>query len=337
MKLRDIGEFGFIERIRSGCLIRPSGVVAAIGDDAAAFQMPADKLTLVTTDLLVERVHFLRDATTGFDLGHKALAVNLSDIAAMGGSAHEAFISIAVPGDYDLLFLDDLYRGMRDLAQRHAVNLLGGDTTSAKTDLVINVGVVGSVDAQQMLTRHAARIGDRIFSTGYLGDSKAGLHLILNQITPETGDHQALLNAHRRPLPHLAEGQFLAAQPGTRAAIDVSDGLASDLGHMLKASKVGARIWDHRLPISPHLRCFCTQFNCDPVAYALAGGEDYTLAVTVAEHQAPAVQKAYEEHFGKRLFDIGEITDTRRLELVGPAGQIRAAVEQGWDHFQKNA
>ena len=138
MKLKDIGEFGFIDRIRNGCLIRPDGVVQAIGDDAAAFELAEGELTLVTTDLLVERVHFLRDATTGFNLGYKALAVNLSDIAAMGGTAREAFISIAVPADCDLAFLEDLYKGMRHLATQYDVNLLGGDTTSSKTDLVIN-------------------------------------------------------------------------------------------------------------------------------------------------------------------------------------------------------
>ena len=334
MKLKDIGEFGFIDRIRNGCLIRTDGVVQAIGDDAAAFELAEGELTLVTTDLLVERVHFLRDATTGFNLGYKALAVNLSDIAAMGGTAREAFISIAVPADCDLAFLEDLYKGMRHLATQYDVNLLGGDTTSSKTDLVINVAVVGSVSANQMLTRQAARPGDRIYSTGYLGNSRAGLHLILSGIAPVTKDHRALFETHILPYPYLTEGQFLAAQAGLHAAIDVSDGLSSDLGHILSASEVGARLWCERIPVSLPLQRFCNQFGFDAVEYALAGGEDYTLVVTIATDQAEAVQKSYEKHFGKPLFELGEITDTCRLELVDSAGRIRPAVAEGWNHFK---
>ncbi len=335
MKMKDIGEFEFIDKIKNGCLIRTDGVVQAIGDDAAAFKLDAGKLTLVTTDLLVERVHFLRDATTGFNLGYKALAVNLSDIAAMGGIAREAFISIAVPVDCDLAFLEDLYRGMRHLASQYDVNLLGGDTTGSKTDLVINVGIVGSVSAHAMLTRQAARPGDRIFTTGYLGDSRAGLHLILNGITISTGDYEALFEAHILPHPYLVEGQFLSAQTGVHAAIDVSDGLVSDLGHILSASHVGARLWCAHTPVSPQLQRFCTQFGFDAVDYALTGGEDYTLVVTMAADHAEAAQQSYERRFGKPLFEIGEITDTCRLELVDPTGRVKPAVAKGWNHFKK--
>lgn len=334
MKLKDIGEFGFIDKIKNGCLIRGDGVVQAIGDDAAAFELAKGHLTLVTTDLLVERIHFLRDATTGFNLGCKALAVNLSDIAAMGGIAREAFISIAIPVDCDLGFLEDLYKGLRHMAGRFDVNLLGGDTTNSKTDLVINVGLVGSVPAHQMLTRSAAKPGDRIFSTGFIGDSRAGLHLVLNEIDPVTDDHRALFNAHIRPYPFLAEGRYLAEQPGLHAAIDVSDGLSSDLMHILSASQVGAKLWRERIPISPPLKRFCGQFSFDAVDYALTGGEDYTLMVTMAKDQAKTVQKSYETHFGKPLFEIGEITDSGRMELVDSKGIAAPIAAKGWNHFK---
>jgi thiamine-monophosphate kinase len=252
----------------------------------------------------------------------------------MGGTAREAFISITVPADCDLAFLEDLYKGMRHLATQYDVNLLGGDTTSSKTDLVINIAVVGSVSAQQMLTRQAARPCDRIYSTGHLGDSRAGLHLILSGIAPVTSDHKALFETHILPYPYLTEGQFLAAQTGLHAAIDVSDGLSSDLGHILSASMVGARLWCERIPVSLPLQRFCAQFAFDAVDYALAGGEDYTLVVTIASDQAEAVQKSYEKHFGKPLFELGEITDTCRLELVDSAGRVRPAAAEGWNHFK---
>jgi thiamine-monophosphate kinase len=333
MTLKDIGEFGFIDRIKKGCLIRPEGVVQAIGDDSAAFEVPEGQVILVTTDLLVERIHFLRHATTGFNLGYKALAVNLSDIAAMGGTAREAFISIAIPADCDLVFLDDLYQGMRDLAGQYSVNLLGGDTTSSKEDLVINIGIVGSVSPDHMLTRAAAQPGDRIFTTGYLGDSRAGLHLILNHMEPSTDDHKALFEAHIRPHPYLKEGKFIAAQKGAHAGIDVSDGLSSDLEHILAASRVGARLWAKSFPLSKPLEGFCREFNFNATDYILAGGEDYTLLVTIAPDRSDAVQQAYTEKFESPLFEIGEISESSQLELVDENNNTRIIKPQGWEHF----
>jgi thiamine-monophosphate kinase len=160
VNLRDIGEFGFIKRISRGCLIRPQNVIKAIGDDAAAFIPAPGQVILVTTDLLVERIHFLRDATSGFNLGYKALSVNLSDIAAMGGIAREAFISIAVPENCLIEYLEDLYNGIKTLAAEFDVNLLGGDTTRSKADLIINISVVGYAFEKEILYRNTAQHGD---------------------------------------------------------------------------------------------------------------------------------------------------------------------------------
>ena len=214
MKLKDIGEFGFIKKISRGCLIRPDSIVKAIGDDAAAFTTDPTQVSLITTDLLVERIHFLRNAISGFDLGYKSLAVNLSDIAAMGGIARESFVSIAIPEDCPLEYLEAVYDGMKDLAARFDVNILGGDTTRSIIDLIINVVVHGTVARKEMLCRDAAEPGDVVFSTGYLGDSRAGLYLILNNIPADSDEWRNLLRAHLLPEPHLLEGRFLAQQPG---------------------------------------------------------------------------------------------------------------------------
>ncbi|KPJ78719.1 MAG: hypothetical protein AMJ54_01955 [Deltaproteobacteria bacterium SG8_13] len=334
MSLKEIGEFGFIERISRGCLIRPDGVVTAIGDDAAALQAEANRLLLVTTDLLVERVHFLREATSGFNLGYKSLAVNLSDIAAMGGTAREAFISIGIPDDCPLAFLDDLYRGMQHLAAAFRVNILGGDTTGSKQDLIINVVVTGTVDPQEMLLRSGARVGDIIYSTGTLGDSRAGLHLILNKIRADSPQLQALFDAHVLPKPCLREGRFLAASGGVHAAIDVSDGLSSDLGHILRASGVGARLFALQMPVSSQLQAFCARFGFDPVDYALAGGEDYTLLFAADRNEAARIGEQYRAAFGQPLYRLGEITDTGRIELAGPDNQLQDITPTGWDHFK---
>jgi thiamine-monophosphate kinase len=335
MGLSNIGEFGFIRRISRGCLTRPDGVIRGIGDDAAAFRTDGRLVSLVTTDLLVERVHFLRNAISGCDLGHKSLAVNLSDIAAMGGTAREAFVSIAIPDGCELAYLEDIFQGMKDLARAHAVNILGGDTTFSRSDLVINVAVYGVVAENEMLTRSAARPGDVIFSTGCLGDSRAGLHLILEDAPADTPELQTLLAAHRRPEPHLREGRLLACTPGVRAAIDVSDGLSSDLGHIVEESRVGALIYARELPVSENLRFFCRRFERSPVDYALSGGEDYTLLLTAAAGEADRIAAAFQTAFGRPLYAIGEITDTARMELVDAAGAVAPIAPSGWDHFKR--
>jgi thiamine-monophosphate kinase len=336
MSLRDIGEFGFIKRISQGCLIRPEHVVKAIGDDAAAFETPAGLISLMTTDMLVARVHFLREATSGFDLGYKSLAVNLSDIAAMGGTAREAFVSIAIPDDCELAYLQEIYRGMKCLAQKFEVNILGGDTTGSKIDLVINVAVYGVVAPDQILYRRGARPGDIIFCTGHLGDSSAGLQSILKAQPIDTPALQRLRDAHLRPEPHLSEGRFLATSAGVSAAIDVSDGLGSDLGHILDESQVGAILYAADIPLSEELVEFCQRTGGDPLEFALSGGEDYVLLGTCRADRADAIAAGFDNKFNRKFFRIGEITaETDRL-IVLSDGRSRPLDSQGWDHFKEN-
>jgi thiamine-monophosphate kinase len=333
MELREIGEFGFIRRVSRGCLVRPEGVERAIGDDAAVFVVPPDELTLVTTDLLVERVHFLRDATTSFNLGHKAMAVNLSDIAAMGGIPREAFVSTAIPAGCPVEYLDGLYDGMKSLAARHGVNILGGDTTGSVADLILNVTVVGHVRRDEVLYRSGARPGDIVCLTGTVGDSRAGLHFVLEKLHPSDAAMRTLFDAHILPRPHLEEGRFLAATRAATAALDLSDGLSSDLMHIVEESGVGIRVHADRIPISAELREFCAGLDRDPFRFALAGGEDYVLAVTVRPDRIGEVGRDFAARFGRPLHRIGEATDSGHLELVTPGGQTEIVRPTGWDHF----
>lgn len=333
MSLRQIGEFGFINQIRKGCLIRPDRVVKAIGDDAAAFEATADRISLVTTDMLVERVHFLRTAIGGFDLGYKSLAVNLSDIAAMGGIAREAFVSIAIPDDCKLAYLEEIYAGIKALSEKFEVNILGGDTTRSKIDLVINVAVYGEAAPDQVLYRSGARPGDTIFCTGHLGESRAGLHLILNTIPVDRPAFQRLLDIHLHPEPHLNEGRFLATAGSVTAAIDISDGLSSDLNHILDASQVGAKLYSGDIPISAELDEFCNHAGADPLEYALAGGEDYVLLCTCAADQADALTADFNKIFQRPLFRIGEITAAPDRLIIQSDGASSPIERSGWDHF----
>jgi thiamine-monophosphate kinase len=335
MNLKEIGEFGLIKKLSEGAIVRKDHVIKAIGDDAAAFIQPAGEVILVTTDMMVERVHFLRDATSGFNLGYKSLAVNLSDIAAMGASAREAFISIAIPENCSIEYIEDIYKGIKKLAAGFQVNLLGGDTTGSQKDLVINVMVVGSAPKEEILYRSGAKNGDIIFCTGYLGDSRAGCHLIINKIEGESEAFKALKNAHLIPRPYLREGKFLARCGGVNAAIDISDGLSSDIGHILEQSQVGAKIYTEKIPVSENLKTFCRLFNFDPVRYAVAGGEDYVLLFTAAPDQAKKVVREYRQNFNVLLFEIGKITDSNELELEFPNGKKELITANGWNHFKK--
>lgn len=336
MKLRDIGEFGFIDRIQKGCLVRPEGVVRAIGDDAAAFAPEPDRLVLVTTDLLVERVHFLTHRIGGEDLGAKSLAVNLSDIAAMGGEAREALVSLAVPDAVPLEYLEAVYGGMRAMAREHAVNILGGDTTGSRSDLMIAVTVTGSVPAGEMLARDGARPGDAVFATGHLGDSRAGLQWVLAGESEPGSDERELVRAHRRPRPHLAEGRFLAQVGGVRSAIDVSDGAGSDAGHIASASGVGMRFFADRVPVSDALAAYCQRHGHDPVRFALAGGEDYVLLCTAAAERADEIGRRFHRRFRRPLHRIGEVTEERELVLVRRDGGVEELQPEGWDHFRSS-
>jgi len=333
VKLTELGEFAFIDRITPGCQAGdPRRVIRGIGDDAAVIEA-GDGALVVTTDLLVERVHFLRGTISFRQLGYKALAVNLSDIAAMGAVPQEAFISIAIPPTVSVEELDDLYDGMKDLAAATGVNLLGGDTTGSKADLCINVAVTGSVPRDQVLYRSGARPGDRIVVTGTLGDSAGGLTVLLERPALPDDAAQALLDAHYLPELYLTEARILAASGAAHAAIDLSDGLASDLRHVCRGSGVGAIVDERSLPLSDALRLLCAATGHDILRLALAGGEDYRLLATVDAIRVEELRAEVAVRTGRSLFDIGEIVPGDSLELRRADGTIGALTMSGFDHF----
>lgn len=333
MTLKEIGEFGFIRKISNGCLIRPDNILKAIGDDAAAFRALPGEVLLVTTDMLIEGIHFIRKAASGYELGHKSMAVNLSDIAAMGGVPKEAFVSIAIPDTCGLDYLEEIYNGMKALSERYGVNILGGNTTSSRRDLIINITLIGTASENRILYRHTALPGDKIYSTGYLGDSRAGLYLILNDISPESPEERAVYRSHIVPQPHIGQGLFLAQSDGVHAAIDVSDGLSSDIAHIAEESLCGIRLYSDHIPISNNLKIFCRKFGFDPLEYALSGGEDYVLLFTVAPENAAGLGQEYFERFHEPIYCLGEIIADNHKEVVYPNKEVRQLRVSGWDHF----
>jgi thiamine-monophosphate kinase len=332
MNLREIGEFGFIDRIKKGCLIRDKNVVKGIGDDCCVFRSSSNLVTLLTTDMLVENIHFLRQAMPPEKLGRKAMAVNISDIAAMGGIPREAVISIAVPDTIEVEYLDSLYDGMKSMATEFEVNLLGGNTTSSQEHLIINIALIGEEPEDEVLYRSGALVGDIIFLTGAVGTSAAGLDILLVKREFECAGE--LLEVHFNPRPHVKEGRIIAGLKAAHSLIDVSDGVASDLGHICYESKVGAVIEEEKIPSTENFRNYCEKFRLDIEDLTLHIGEDYVLLGTVPESRAKELGKALADA-GCAFFEIGRIVHDAGIRLRGRDGRVRKIASAGYDHFRR--
>lgn len=317
-KLSELGEFGLIGRIRDR-FPAPDGV-QGIGDDCAVLPQQDGRDTLVSADMLIEGTHFLRDDIPPYRLGWKSAAVNISDIAAMGGRPTATFLSIALPVDLEPCWVDEFLRGYAEISSQFGVALLGGDTTASPDRICINVTVLGQCPSGTACLRSAAREGDCICVTGPLGDSAAGLKAILDGVERDA-NVRFLIDRHYLPSPRVAEGLRLAATPGVHAMMDISDGIGSDLGHILEASGCGARIDVAALPLSPALRRVCERFGWDPVALATGGGEDYELLFTCTPEAEQALDLPHTV--------IGTVTAGTAIEWLGAGRSIC-----GFDHFK---
>lgn len=310
------------------------GVEVPVGDDAAVADAGRHQLVL-TADMLLEGTHFDLGTTSAHDLGHKALSVNVSDIAAMGGSPRYALVSIAVPGEVEAPWVIELFGGLREAADEYAMAIVGGDTNRADRH-VISVAAVGAVAKGRAVTRSGARLGDLLVVTGILGAAAGGLRLTKESpqaVRGALGSEWAreLLQAHLRPVARVGEGETLA-QAGATAMIDVSDGLALDLSRLCAQSEVGARVDLEELPVAPALRELSGELVLDPLDLALHGGDDYELLATLPREAVDATREKLIDRFGTQLSVIGEITE-EGLEAVHPDGTREPLEPRGWDHF----
>jgi thiamine-monophosphate kinase len=333
VKLSEIGEFGFIERFahRFEDLLPPFSM--GIGDDCAILPANEEYDLVFTTDMLVEDIHFLRDRISPLDLGHKALAVNLSDVAAMGAQPIGSFLSIAIPQTIEVEYLDMLLEGYHQLSEKYKLPLMGGDTTRSPEKLILNISVVGRVAKGKAKLRSSAKVGDIIAVTDTLGDSAAGLQLILKEIN-DSKDTEWLISRHNRPEADVEEGIWLGQQTGVHAMMDVSDGIASDLNHILKASQKGADIELNGLPLSQELLNVSETNKIDALELATSGGEDYCLLLTVDQEQFDFISNAFEKKFGKKLFEIGKVTDeSGNLKWLMEEEEVKMN-KGGFNHFR---
>ncbi|MBN1643298.1 MAG: thiamine-phosphate kinase [Dehalococcoidales bacterium] len=336
MKVSEIGEFGLIARLsrmadKSGDKSQGAWrqLIAGIGDDATAY-LNDGSIQLATVDSLVQDIHFSLKYTPWKELGWKSLAVNLSDIAAMGGLPRYALVSLGLPGNIEVEDVITLYRGMIELATKFGVAIVGGDTIASPV-IFISITVLGSAgnEKRRILRRSAAKPGDEIAVTGYLGASAAGLEMLKKQRHFSTGDTAQLKKAHLKPYPRIIEGQLLVKN-GVKCGMDISDGLIGDLSHICEESRVGARIDTNLVPTSPVVkRCFGKQ----SLELALTGGEDYELLFTADKKVMDKVKKEIK----CPVTVIGEITTAKsnEIKLIDNRGKQVEIKNTGWDHFSK--
>lgn len=329
MKLSRLGEFALIESIRRATPLG-RGVRLGIGDDAAWVESKSGSM-LVTSDLLIEGIHFKLEWTSLFSLGYKAVAVNLSDIAAMGGKPLYLVLALGIPADFDSDKVHDFYRGIKSLCLKTGLALVGGDTNVSKF-LVISVCVIGHAPYPPV-RRSGAKLGNDVYVTGTLGDSALGLKLL--QRGPGRSNRRAfayLVSRHHQPTPRLTAGALIARRRLATAMIDVSDGLLQDLGHICKASGVGAQVSAAQLPLSDAYR---TLAGKDGLHHALTGGEDYELLFCARRRDRARIEKL-QKLIATPITRIGSCTSARNgITVLDSSGHRVSLPVKGYDHFRK--
>ncbi len=336
MKLDTLGEFGLIDLIQVPCY-EPDTVILGRGDDCAVLPFDEKFYQVLSCDLLVEDVHFIRGSITPQELGYKAVAVNLSDVAAMGGKPLHILLSLALPPDYTVEEWQGFYQGVDEICRKYGVNVIGGDTTSSPDKLTINVTVVGQVEHQHLHLRSHAKPGDVVFTTGTLGGSRAGLELFLRKdnsilLTEEQIEH--LRTCHCKPEPCCEEIAVLNQIAGIElhALNDISDGLLSECREIAEASKATLILRPECVPVNESCTVLAEQLNTDGLEWAMTGGEDYQLVGTMAEERVEEICRQYEEKTGKKLTIIGFVEAGSGVYLL-KNGKRYPAEQHGYNHF----
>lgn len=337
-EISQLGEFGLIDRINQQFTLTRTSSLKGIGDDAAVIGNGED-VTLISTDMLVEGIHFDLSYVPIQHLGYKAVAVNVSDIAAMNGTAEQITVSIAISNRFSIEAIDMLYAGIKLACENYKVDLVGGDTTSSASGLIISISVIGRAKKDNVVYRSGAQVNDIVCVTGDLGAAFLGLQVLEREkqvfladpaMQPDIEKYEYLVGRQLKPEART-DIVFDLAEAGVRptSMIDVSDGLASDIFHIVKNSGVGVRIYDDKVPIDHSAFETAIEFKLDPLTCALNGGEDYELLFTISQVDQEKLKNHPDIHF------IGYIHDRKDQNvLVTKEGNVVPLKAQGWDHFR---
>ena len=335
-KIKDLGEFGLINRLSRNFKYHLSNTLLPLGDDCAAYSTSSSKNQLVSTDALVENIHFRLSTISAEQLGKKAIAVNISDIAAMGGIPTRILITLGISKKISPAYLDQLYKGIQKTCQLYNIELFGGDTVSSPKCFFINVTIIGETKKGKLFTRKGAKKGDLIFTTGTLGDSSLGLKIQSGKkwkCSAKSRKH--LLERHLTPTPRLKESQLLAQSTfKINSMIDISDGLVQDLHHICKQSGTGALIFEEKLPQSPAFSKVCSDNNLSLAPFILNGGEDYELLFTLPADGVKNLYRQFEKAEAL-VTHIGEITQpSEKVSLLKKNGKREILPQSsGFNHF----
>ena len=337
--LKQLGEFGLIERLSTQLSTSSPRVKKGIGDDCAVFSTQSTKVQLISTDVLVESIHFNLKTISAEQLGHKAMAINISDIAAMGGNPYLAVISLGLPKSTSIKFLDKLYSGLQKCCDSYQIQVAGGDTVASPKHLFINICILGEAKRNKVFTRTGARPGDQIFVTGTLGDSAMGLQLLMlkNKLLVPAKHKRFLIKKHLEPIPRIKESNLLAkSKLQVTSMIDLSDGLTQDLSHLCAIGKLGACINEANLPFSDALNSIYKQQHNILTNLALQGGEDYELLFTIRPEDVNKLKRLFLK-FGSPVSHIGEITKfSGKIILKKINGRKKSLkLSLGFNHFKR--
>lgn len=325
MRVADEGEFGLIARLRRMLEDRGEGLVKGLGDDTAVFEAAGSGLLAYTADAVVEGVHFDPAYTSWHSLGYKSLAVNISDLAAMGASPPAfAVVVLGLMAESEVETVEEIYGGLMDCSREFSCSVVGGDIVRSPQYMFISISLVGSIPGDVFLTRDAAKPGQTIMVTGTLGDSFLGLKWLVGG----GGDSNPCARRHLYPRPRLREG-MRARESGAAACIDVSDGLLRDLGHICEESGAGAEVELEKVPLSAAARETARELGEDASGAALFGGEDYELLIVAEEDRVPAMR----DELG--LTVIGRITDKEGVAVLDSAGRHLDIHRAGYEHFKE--
>ena len=316
-------EFALINKLTQHSIYNPTYVKVGVGDDCAVYDTPCDVDQLVSTDMMVEGIHFSESTTAPFDVGYRLGAANISDIAAMGGTPRHMVVSIAVPKGRHTSYVEEVYQGLHDICAEYRVNIIGGDTVSTEGPFVISATVFGDVPTNRSVLRSGAQDGDAVFITNYLGLSYVGLHSLLEG----SEDYPVSRSVHQRPIPHIECG-IIARDLGATSMNDISDGLSSELNEIAKASQVTIFIDESALPIHPEVQAYCKSHQMSPYLPMWTGGEDFQLVGTIPAEMA--------EHLPTETFTIiGHVKAGNAQVLVDRDGQWIKVQPKGYNHLDK--
>ncbi len=338
-ELSSLGEFGLIKHLTQFIQIKNESTIKGIGDDAAVINYK-DKQTVISTDMLVEGVHFDLAYVPLKHLGYKSVAVNLSDIYAMNAMPKQITVSLAMSNRFSVEALEELYSGITMACNKYKVDIVGGDTTTAKSGLVISITAIGEANADELVYRDGAKDGDLLCVTGDLGGAYVGLQLLEREkkifmespgVQPDLGGNDYILERQLKPearkdIPPLLK--LLQVKP--TAMIDISDGLASEILHICTQSEVGCNLYEDKIPIDPSTYNTAREFNLDPTVCALSGGEDYELLFTIDQSDFPKIKA------NPNITVIGHMTSRKDgINLIARGGTSHPLTAQGWDSLLK--